>query len=113
MKEGTPARGSRFGKASLLYGETVIEYHSVNDIAALQQHDKVEICRVGKNRPSRPPIVGSEVYRRQRRQLCYCLFYVPGYLLFYTRYRVVCLTHQRGSSNPGRESPPRLVAAGA
>jgi len=26
----------------LLYGETVIEYHSVSDIAALQQHDKVE-----------------------------------------------------------------------
>ena len=31
-----------FGKASLLYGETAIEFHAVSDIAALQQHDNVE-----------------------------------------------------------------------
>ena len=67
-KRGRQQGGPLFGKASLLYGETVIEYHSVSDIAALQQHDKVE-KRLG-NRSSGPPIVGSEVYRRQRDQFC-------------------------------------------
>ena len=33
-KRGRQQGGSLFGKASLLYGETVIEYHSVSDIAA-------------------------------------------------------------------------------
>ena len=44
QQSGTGKRGRQqgeplFGKASLLYGEIVIEYHPVSDIAALQQHD--------------------------------------------------------------------------
>ena len=41
-RRGHPQGGSLFGKASLLYWDTVIKYHSVSDIEALQQHDKAE-----------------------------------------------------------------------
>ena len=41
-RERTPAGWIPFGENSLLYGETVIEYHPVSDIAALQQLDKAE-----------------------------------------------------------------------
>ena len=41
-KRGRQQGGPFFGKASLLYRETVIEYHWVSDIAALQQHDRAE-----------------------------------------------------------------------
>ena len=57
-----PKSGSLFEKASSLYREAVIKYQPVSDIAALQPHDKVEI-RLGRNRPSRPLIVGSKVHR--------------------------------------------------
>ena len=46
---GRPPGGSLFEIASSLYGETVIEHHSVSDIAALKQHEKVERLLVGKN----------------------------------------------------------------
>ena len=55
-KRGRQQGGSLFGKTSLLYAETVIEYHSVSKVAALQQHDKVERDKHKTDHPARPSL---------------------------------------------------------
>ena len=85
----------------------MIEYHSVNDIATLQQHDKVERGSEKTDHLARSSLVAMCTVDND---ITFVGVYLPGYLPSATGCRVDCQTINAGVVTPGESL--RLVAAG-